>query len=63
MASSDMSFAPKENVPWTFGRQTVYMYIYPELAPDSMSYSKKSYGFMVTKLALEASRIPSNQML
>jgi hypothetical protein len=35
MAPSDMSFVPKENVPRTFGRQTVY--IYPELAPD-MSY-------------------------
>jgi hypothetical protein len=51
MAPSDMSFVPKENVPCTFGRQTVY--VYPELASD-MSYSEKSYGFMVTKSALEA---------
>ncbi len=46
MAPSDLSFVPKENVPGTFKRQTVY--VYPELAPD-MSYSEKSYGFMVTK--------------
>ena len=60
MAPSDMSFVPKENVPRTFGRQTVY--VYPELAPD-MSYSEKSYGFMVTKSALEAAGIPFDQML
>ena len=60
MAPSDMSFVPKENVPSTFGRQTVY--VYPELAPD-MSYSEKSYGFMVTKVALEAAGIPLDQIL
>ena len=60
MASSDMSFIPKENVPCTFGRQTVY--VYPELAAD-MSYSEKSYGFMVTKSSLESAGIPFDQML
>ncbi len=60
MAPSDMSFVPQENVPRTFGRQTVY--VYPEIAPD-MSYSEKSYGFMVTKAALEAAGIPFDQML
>ena len=60
MAPSDMSFIPKENVPRTFGRQTVY--VYPELAPDK-SYSEKSYGFIVTKSALEAAGIPFDQML
>jgi hypothetical protein len=60
MASSDMYFVPKENVPRTFGRQTVYDY--PELAPN-MSSSEKTYGFMVTKAALEAAGIPFDQML
>ena len=60
MAPSDMSFVPQENVPRTFGRQTVY--VYPEIAPD-MSYSEKSYGFMVTKAAWEAAGIPFDQML
>jgi hypothetical protein len=57
---SETSFVPKDNVPRTFGRTTVY--VYPEV-DTTMSYSERSYAFMVTKSALEAAGIPHDQML
>ena len=47
----DSSFVPKSNVPFHVGKETVY--VYPDLNPK-MSSAEKSYGYMVTKSALEA---------
>jgi hypothetical protein len=60
--STDFStaFVPKENVSRTFGKQTVS--VYPEIQP-TMSHAEKSYAFMVTKSALEATTIPFDQKL
>jgi hypothetical protein len=60
--STDFStaFIPKENVSRTFGKQTVS--VYPEINP-AMSHAEKSYAFMVTKSALEATTIPFDQKL
>jgi hypothetical protein len=54
------NFVPKMNIPRTFGRQTIY--VYPEIMPG-MSPSEKSYGFMVTKSALETADLSHDQML
>jgi hypothetical protein len=62
--STDFStaFVPKENVSRTFGKQTVS--VYPEIhQPTTMSHAEKSYAFMVTKSALEATTIPVDQKL
>jgi hypothetical protein len=54
------TFVPKENVSRTFGKQTVS--VYPEIQP-TMTHAEKSYAFMVTKSALEATTIPVDQKL
>ena len=54
------AFVPKENVSHTFGKETAS--VYPEIQP-TMSHAEKSYTFMVTKSALEATVIPFDQNL
>jgi hypothetical protein len=54
------SFIAKDNVSSTFGKQTVS--VYPEI-DNTMSHAEKSYAFMVTKSALEATTIPYDQKL
>jgi hypothetical protein len=60
--STDFStaFVLKENVSRTFGKQTVL--VYPKIQP-TMSHTKKSFTFVVTKSALEATTIPFDQKL
>ena len=57
MSSSkpDSSFVPKKNITAHVGKDTVY--VYPDLTP-SMCVSEKSYGYTVTKNALEAADVP-----
>jgi hypothetical protein len=54
------SFIPKDNMSRTFGKQTVS--VYPEI-DNTMSHAEKSYAFMVTKSALEATTIRYDQKL
>lgn len=55
-SSSDFSstFVPRQLLPRTFGKETVY--VYPELEND-MCNAEKSYGFLTTKAAVEAANI------
>jgi hypothetical protein len=57
MSSSkpDSSFVPKKNITTHVGKDTVH--VYPDLTP-AMCVSEKSYGFTVTKNALEAVEVP-----
>jgi hypothetical protein len=58
--SFNTSFIPKDNVSRTFGKHTVS--VYPEIE-NTMSHAEKSYAYMVTKSALEATTIPYDQKL
>jgi hypothetical protein len=50
-SKGDTAFVPKPNQSFSVGKETIY--VYPDLAP-SMSLAEKSYGYMITKSALEA---------
>jgi hypothetical protein len=52
----DSAFVPKPNMSFRVGKET--MYGYPDLNP-TMSLAEKSYGFMVTKSALESVDSPN----
>jgi hypothetical protein len=55
-STSDFSstFVPRQLLPRTFGKETVY--VYPELEND-MCNAKKLYGFLTSKAAVEAANI------
>ena len=51
----NQTFAPKASIPLSLGKTTVY--IYPTIE-ENWADAEKSYGFMVTKSALESADIP-----
>ena len=55
ISNNEAAFVPKDNIPISLGKSTVYLY--PSITPE-MTYHEKTFGFMVTKSALEAADVP-----